>query len=492
MPNPYKETFIFDMTKPNLLYIFTDQQRADTLQCYGNEEIQTPALNGLADESFVFENAYVSQPVCSPSRATMMTGLWPHTAGVPSCNVPLAADVPTIAKMLPDAYRCAYMGKWHLGDEIFPQHGFDTWVGSEDSYRHSYSSPERLLEFSPYHHFLLDNGFEPDIANQGQRVFSRHMEAGLDEPFTKASYLGEQAAQFIRDSGDRPFALCVSYLEPHPPHTGPLNDLYDPWSLPVGPAFMKPPPANAPLITRLMAAYYMASEEYGLDLQTEEGWRRVLARYWGNITLVDRSVQKILVALEESGQADNTIVVFTSDHGEMTGDHGILGKTLMYEESVRVPMLIRAPMLGRTQKKIPGNFSHIDLVPTLLDLMETDRPDTLQGQSRTPVLRGGLTLATNDVFIEWSGADGHPPRSIGEAEVNRSMGEPLRTVISADRWKLNLYEQDQHELYDLNTDPHEMKNLIDTPIHQDRIRNLTDRIRRWQMQTGDTVPLPEG
>jgi hypothetical protein len=102
-----------------------------------------------------------------------------------------------------------------------------------------------------------------------------------------------------------------------------------------------------------------------------------------------------------------------------------------------------------------------------------------------------LTLATNDVFIEWSGADGHPPRSIGEAEVNRSMGEPLRTVISADRWKLNLYEQGQHELYDLNTDPHEMKNLIDTPIHQDRIRNLTDRIRRWQMQTGDTVPLPE-
>ncbi|MDP7235436.1 MAG: sulfatase-like hydrolase/transferase [Candidatus Latescibacteria bacterium] len=236
----------------------------------------------------------------------------------------------------------------------------------------------------------------------------------------------------------------------------------------------------------------MASEEYGLDLQTEEGWRRVLARYWGNITLVDRSVRKILSALEESGQADNTIVVFTSDHGEMTGYHGILGKTLMYEESVRVPMLIRAPMLGTTQKKIPGNFSHIDLVPTLLDLMETDRPDTLQGQSRTPVLRGESTLASNDVYIEWSGADGHPPRSIGEAEVNRSMGEPLRTVISSDRWKLNLYEQGQHELYDLNTDPHEMNNLIDTPIHQDRIRNLTDRIRRWQMQTGDTVPLPEG
>ena len=110
------------MKRPNLLYIFTDQQRADTMLCYGNAEIETPSLNALAQESFVFDHAYVSQPVCSPSRATMMTGLWPHTCGVPSCNVPLSADVPTIAEHLSDEYATAYMGKWHLGDEIFPQH----------------------------------------------------------------------------------------------------------------------------------------------------------------------------------------------------------------------------------------------------------------------------------------------------------------------------------------------------------------------------------
>ena len=113
------------MKSPNLLYIFTDQQRADTMGCYGNHQIETPALNTLASDSFVFENAYVSQPVCSPARATMLTGLWPHTAGVPSCNVPLGADTPTIAEMLPDSYDTAFMGKWHLGDEIFPQHGFE-------------------------------------------------------------------------------------------------------------------------------------------------------------------------------------------------------------------------------------------------------------------------------------------------------------------------------------------------------------------------------
>ena len=133
------------MNNPNLLYIFTDQQRADTLACYGNRQIETPALNALASDSFVFDNAYVSQPVCSPSRTTMLTGLWPHTSGVPSCNVPLKAEVPTIAEMLREEYQTAYMGKWHLGDEIFPQHGFETWVGTEDQYRHSYSRCEPVI-----------------------------------------------------------------------------------------------------------------------------------------------------------------------------------------------------------------------------------------------------------------------------------------------------------------------------------------------------------
>ncbi|MBM3264980.1 MAG: sulfatase-like hydrolase/transferase [candidate division Zixibacteria bacterium] len=257
------------MSAPNLLYIFTDQQRVDTMRCYGNHLIETPTLNSMAEESFVFEHAYVSQPVCSPSRATMLTGRWPHTAGVPRCNVPLSAEVPTFAELLPDDYRTAFMGKWHLGDEIFPQHGFTNWVGTEDSYRHSYSSAEKLKVMSPYHHFLLDNGFTPDIENQGQRIFSRHFEASLDVPYTKPTYLGDQAAAYIRASGDRPFALCVSYLEPHPPHTGPLNDFYDPALLPTGPAFMQPPPYDAPLIARLMSAFYMASENYGLDLRTD-------------------------------------------------------------------------------------------------------------------------------------------------------------------------------------------------------------------------------
>jgi arylsulfatase A-like enzyme len=205
---------------------------------------------------------------------------------------------------------------------------------------------------------------------------------------------------------------------------------------------------------------------------------------------VDRSVAKILGALDECGLAEDTVVVFTSDHGEQMGDHGILGKTVMYEESVRVPLLLRAPMLDKQPRHIGGNFSHIDLVPTLLDLLGASVPDTLQGESRVPVLRGEADLADNDVFIEWNGADGHPSASIGEAEINRSMAQPLRTVITAERWKLNLYASGSGELYDLNNDPHERQNLFDRLEQRSRIDDLTARLRRWQEQTGDETSLP--
>ena len=475
------------MRKPNLLFLFTDQQRPDTMRCYGNEMIQTPHLNALAESSFVFEHAYVSQPVCSPSRATILTGLYPHTCRVPACNVSLPEDVPTIAELVSDTYQCAYMGKWHLGDEIFPQHGFSTWVGSEDSYRRFYSSPDRYEMLSDYHNFLVEQGFVPEQESMGKQVFSRHFEASLEEPLTKAAFLGDRAAQFIREQGDDPFVLFVNYLEPHPPHTGPFNDLYDPQALPVGPSFGVKPPANASLLNRVMAAYYMESEEYGYDLRTEVGWRAVRARYWGNVTLVDQSVGKILRALEESGHADDTVVVFTSDHGEMAGDHGILGKTVLYEESVKVPMLMRVPGLER--RRIGGNFSHIDLVPTLLELMGEDLPGHLQGVSRVPVLDGRETLAGNDVFVAWNRSDGHPRP--GEAEVNPGMATPWRSVVSGDRWKLNLSAHDQCELYDLNTDPHEMVNLFDRVEHRERVRILTGKVRQWQRQTGDEVALPE-
>ena len=476
--------------KPNLLYILTDQQRFDTMSCYGNMQIDTPAMNALASGSFVFENAYVTQPVCTPSRATQLTGLYPHASELLACNIPLPEEIPTIAELVSDEYTCGYYGKWHLGDEIFSQHGFTDRVATEDSYRRHYSDPEKYTQLSAYHDFLIEKGFTPDSETMGEKVFSRHFEAGLDDHLTKATFLGDKSSDFINEHAeeDDPWMLMVGFLEPHPPHTGPYNDMYDPATMPTGESFMKRPDRKSARFTRVMGAYYMESEDYGCDMSTEEGWKQLMARYWGNVTLVDRALEKIFASLEESGQADNTIVVLTSDHGEMMGNHGILGKTVMYEESIKVPMVVRVPWLNGDQKDIAGNFSHIDTVPTLLSLMGQPVPENIPGRDLTPVLNGDETLENDDVFIQWNRSDGHPLP--GEAEVNPQMQTPWRTVVTSDRWKLNLSAHDQCEMFDLNSDPNEMLNLYEHPAHASRVGELTQKLRQWQQDNDDGVELP--
>ena len=229
----------------------------------------------------------------------------------------------------------------------------------------------------------------------------------------------------------------------------------------------------------------------GVDLTNESGWRTVRARYFGLVTLLDRAVGKMLRALDEAGSAYNTIVVFTSDHGDMMGDHGILAKCVMYEEALRVPLLMRVPWLGRGEVRVPGRMSQIDLVPTLLDLMGEDIPPECQGASRRGVLEGGDTLEGKDAFVEWNGADGFKaaPMDTPDDEGKRIKGAPWRTVVSAEGWKLNMSPVDRCELFDLNSDPHEMSNLFDEPAQQGRIRGLRDRILAWQERTSDTVPL---
>jgi arylsulfatase A-like enzyme len=338
----------------NLLFIFTDQQRADTMECYGNRVVQTPNLNALARGGIVFQNAYVSQPVCTPSRATIMTGLYPQTHSLVANNMPLNPGLKTIAEMVSGEYLCGYYGKWHLGDEVVPQHGFDRWLSIDDSYRGHYTNRDYLSHMSDYHHFLIDNGIKPDRENLGARVFGRPMTAGLPEELTKAAFVARESARFIRENRDRPFVLYINFFEPHQPYAGPFDDMYSREELATGPHFLQKPPKNASTVHRMMADYFMQSTQEGHDLTMEGGWREIRARYWGNVTLVDRHVGVILRALEESGLVGSTAVVFTSEHGDMLGDHGILHKSVMYEEAIKVPLIVRAPWLDREAGVVKG------------------------------------------------------------------------------------------------------------------------------------------
>ena len=486
--------------RPNLVFIFSDRQRFDTMRCYGNDWIKTPNLNALADQSLVFENTYVTQPVCAPARSSIMTGLYPHAAEMPRNKLVLPQGAKTIAEMASADYRRAYFGKWHLGDEVVRQHGFDEWVSIIDAMWEQYTKEEYRSRSSDYHQFLLQNGFEPDENTPVGKLFSDQMRYRLPPEYHMASFLADRAAAFIEENRDRPFILYVAFLEPHPPFTGPFNHLYDPEEMPVEPTFLKKP-EGASLFNRARADFYNQIEFDGHDLSTEAGWRRLRANYLGNVTLVDNAVGKIVGAVDGAGLADDTIVLFTSEHGDLVGTHAMLEMRTFYEEAAKVPLMMRIPWLTGEQRMIGGNFGQIDLVPTLLDLLGEPIPKHLQGQSRAAVLRGEATLEGNDVFIQHNGIG---DRDLGKSQsstmrmlgglssetINLLCTLPWRSVVTGDRWKLNLCAGDQCELFDLNTDRYEERNLFNDPAQKDRIRSMAARIRLWQHHTGDDAPLP--
>ena len=489
---------------PNVVFIFSDQQRYDTLSCYGNDWIKVPQLNALADRSFVFERAYVAQPVCTPARSTIVTGLYPHSAGPIVNKMTLPPDRQSVAEMAPDDYHTGWYGKWHLGDDVIRQHGFDEWISTEDGHRPEYTRREYRTQMSDYHQHLVENGFEPDTRMaDGTMMFSAMLRARLPAEHQMASFLGSKAADFIDRNSDGPFMLYVSTFEPHPPYHGPYDDMYDPEELPVGPTFLKVPEGGslhntvrAEYCTQYLGQsdaeldpYLLSNAARGHDVTSEAGWRELRARYFANITLVDEMVGTILAALELNGVADNTVVIFTSEHGEMAGDHGMLEKRSMYEESARVPLIMHVPGLSASHQMVPGAVGHVDLVPTILDLMGASLPDHLQGKSLTPVLQGEQTLDGNEVFVQWNGVSDIDDRHLGSEEINLRNTQPWRTIVH-DGWKLALCASDQCELYDLVNDPFEQTNLFDHPDHRHRVRDLAARIRLWQHKNNDSAPLP--
>ena len=480
--------------KPNLLFIYTDEQRSDTLAAYGNKHIHMSHLNRLASESFVFERTYVTQPVCTPSRSTLLTGLYPHTNGCIGNNIPLQPETACLPEIIgDDTYATAHIGKWHLGDEIFAQHGFGHWVSIEDLYDLYYSESRDRSAKSDYHEFLVKKGITPSKKLRGGR-FGREECARLPEKLGKPAFVADRASDFIRSHRHRPFICYVNFLEPHPPFLGPRDDQYDRSEVDLPENFASVPGADQP--AKAKALKLMLEMEYFADgpLQKEEDWRELIARYWGLCSLVDTHIGRILSTLEECGLDENTIVVFTSDHGDMMGSHRLLYKCLMFEEAVRVPMLIRIP----GQKKgtmIGGPMSHIDLVPTLLDLMNLPVPDNLQGKSRKAEIHDGTTMLKDDVFIEWSAEqhvvdlDAHSDHWWASAgtkeEIQKSDGDPVRTIITADGWKLNLSACGETELYNLFTDPRETHNLCSFAGYLTVVDKLKAKIDAWRDRTGD-------
>jgi len=512
---------------PNLLFIWTDQQAARTLAPYGNDQIEVPNLNAFAEESTVFENTYVSQPICGPSRSSIMTGNFPHKTGMTENNLMLPSDAecfPEIGDF--DEYETAFIGKWHLGDEIFAQRGFDEWVGVEDRYREFYGPDRDRSEHSDYHHFLVENGFEPDeVEEDGFEWFSRDFAASLPEEYSKPAFMAQEAERFIRET-DGPFILHVMFLEPHDPFTSPRDDQYDPEDVPLPPNFEHDGFEDQPLkiqLERAAQANGIGIPDYMGDNPTEDDWRELISNYWGLVSLVDTYVGEILDALENSGHSEDTIVTYTSDHGDMMGSHQLICKSVMFEESIRVPLMVDIPGVERNGGTVEHPISQVDLVPTLLDAMGQSVPESLNGESWLPFLEGEAEPPRDRVVVEWNGCSirgqgrtylsgageasvlrnpdpttPHPDYMsvwgdmASDTEIMTAMTEAVRTIITPDGWKLNYRHSGEKELYDLDEDPYETQDLSEDGSYAEKVDELTSEIIDWQVETLDPVHYYRG
>ena len=388
----------------------------------------------------------------------------------------------TFIELLQDRdYDAGYMGKWQLGDETKPQRGFGEWVSTEG--------------ISDYSRFLASKGYTPDKPNA---TFSEWAVSELPWEASKPKFLEQRACDFIERHHQQPFILFVSFVEPHSPYNGPLNDEHGLDDVELDTTALLPPGDNIPLRYQLMREWQQA--EAVLDRKrlpkllffgiTPQEYRDIKRRYFGLVTMIDQSIGGILACLSRADLMDKTIIVYTSDHGDSLGAHHLFGKEVMFEEAARVPYFIRIPGLRRSVRIIHP-VSHIDFLPTMLDLLNRPKPPQCAGRSRVALLRGE-TMAPENVFIEWS-----PNRmkvvkgtSLGRRRaIKRALEESTRAVVTPDGWKLCLRDKDLNELYNLNSDPIEAENIYEQDQYSAMVNHGRDAISRWQEEVDDHMNL---
>ncbi len=468
--------------KPNLILFLPDQQRADTIACYGGVNVHAPNLNKLASESVVFERAYVTHPVCTPSRSSLMTGTWPHINGCTRNSVPLDRRFLVFPELMADKdYRTAYIGKWHLGEAGPIGRGFEEWVSTDDH--------------GDYTNFLVSKGITPDKPN-GR--FSELAISNLPIELLRPKFLENRACEFIEKHQSDAFILVVGFVEPHSPYNGPLNDEHPLDEIELDATANLPESEDIPLRYRLMREWQQAEallDRERLPAQlffgvTAEEYRGIKQRYLGLVTLVDQSIGAILACLERSGLTDRTIVVHTSDHGDSLGAHHLFGKETMFEEATRVPFLVRLP--GQTRAKaVQQRISHIDFVPTLLHLLGQPNHPQCAGKSLLPLINDEAVTSRN-VFLEWAPNRTKIKKGTKLARrrmVKRAVEEYTRTIVTPDGWKLCVRDKDLNELYNLNDDPSETRNLYGARQYRSVISRLSDEIHRWQESAHDKLKI---
>ncbi|UOA32968.1 Choline-sulfatase [Sulfitobacter sp. DSM 110093] len=440
--------------KTNILFIQVDQLMAEALGAYGNGFCHAPNIDALAQRGAVFERAYCNYPLCAPSRASMATGKLCSNIGAWDNAAELPASAPTYAHYLRGAgYRTALAGKMHfIGPDQF--HGFERRL-TADVYPADFSWVPR------------EGGMKPSETNDTRGVTAsgvaeRTVQMDYDDRVTYESiqYLYDMA----RDEKDkRPFFLQVSWTHPHDPFFCRPEHwaLYEDCDIPMPRVGALSETEHDPHSARLLSNFSML----GVDFPTEDVIRARRA-YYGSISYVDDKVGELMEVLEATGQADNTAIVFTSDHGEMLGERGMWFKKHFYEPSLRVPLIIAAP--GYDGKRVAGVTSLVDLLPTFMGLAEgsgwTSPIEELDGDDLTPFLGDREIPEDRTVYAEYL-AEATPAPIL---------------MIRRGRFKYIHSDVDPLMLFDVEADPDERQNLADDPEYTEIIEAFADEARaKW-------------
>lgn len=474
-------------SRPNIVVIMTDQQPRSTIGAYGNPQIKTPNIDRLAREGMRFDQFHIASFPCSPSRACYWTGLWSHRHGIVTNDIVLRDDLPTLGSVArAGGYQSVFVGKWHLGGNMYVRTEKDKWsmrrIDSAEEYAFDRQGPWRGGEDEPqcgfldkwvggwrqYQDYLRGVGLGEfgQIGNhsiapsgpEGTHIYSR-----VPAAHHEAAFLAGEAEKFIRRERDRgkPFCLVLSIYGPHLPVAPPQpwDKMYDPQTVSLPESFHDDL-GGKPVSQRNNLRCHRSGQ------WSEAQFRDYVARYWGYCSYIDEQVGRVLKALDDEKILDDTIVVYTSDHGDMLTAHGFVFKLYSgYDELMRVPFLVRYPKAIR-----PGTsdalVQSIDLLPTLLDLCRLPLPARVDGRSFAGLLAGKSTKFRDEVVTVM-----------------------MSTVMLATRdWKL-VYTDDRQtgpflELYDRRERPLEVRNHASDAASLRVFKEMKNRLAGWLEETG--------
>ncbi len=479
---------------PNLLIITTDQQRYDALGINGNEHIHTPNLDAIAKSGVNFSNYYVNNPVCFPSRATLFTGRYPHSHKIRNNGMYLQSDREIhLFRILKHAgYSLAYVGKNHLlrNEEFQNFDHADVWGFNHSDF---WSNGETL---NPAQKKYNDFEKKTNSALRQKGAWAGARFHDFPDEDTKAWAKSTSAIDFLESRpDDRPFCLYLSFYEPHAPHVAPrrYEKLYPPEEMVVPELAENELESKARRYTEKYNALKMPDA-------AREDYQRFISVYYGMVSFIDEQVGRVMEALREQRLLENTLIVFTSDHGDFCGEHGMVKKDTVHLDSLlHVPLLISQKGRLAEGRTVDDLAEEVDVLPTILDLINIPVPHGVQGQSLRPMIEGEggslhdavyaeacNPLARNpyvsyeDYLADWRKSNDGPGSPIG---VPGEYTKSVRTLEYRYVW----YASGEEELYEYASDPDEQCNRAGDPELSDVQRGMREYLLEWSLKSEDPL-----